>query len=354
MSSRNQRAFLHRAGFLAAWLLILCVYFAGVREYIQMRNEPGGSVFLSSVYPQEKEVQEILKQEAKSDVPEDVCFYADGGLQEISQKDGNRQTQVMIGYIKGNASVYDWQAGALTEDDPDGCIIDRSAAWELFGNEAVGGQLLVQDHVYTVRKVADWGQKMLLLGADQKTAGELAYNRIFIRKRSNTTMQNLVSGFLTKYSLQGTIVSSDLPRRAGFAALLLFPGIIFCSLWTEVRMEKRKYTIKESGYWIWNILYFAMASFVIWLFVTYASWPEDWIPPQWSDFTFWQKKIASFSSDFKLYFALPKSAVQTRQLIFGGKTICCGVLSGFLYLLMKAFSLALQCKNNVEFEQKKS
>ena len=143
------------------WLLILCVYFAGVHEYIQMRNEPGISVFLSSVYPQEKEVQEILKQEEKSDLPEDVCFYADGGLQEISQKDGNRQTEALVGYVRGNPSVYDWQAGGLTEDDPDGCIIDRTAAWELFGNEAVGGQLLVQDHVYTVRKVADWDQKIL-------------------------------------------------------------------------------------------------------------------------------------------------------------------------------------------------
>ena len=349
MSGNSQKDFIHRAGFLAVWLLILCVYFAGVREYIQMRNEPGISVFLSSVYPQEKEVQEILKQEEKSDLPEDVCFYSDGGLQEISQKDGNRQTEVLVGYIKGNSAVYDWQAGGMTKEDPDGCIIDRTAAWELFGNEAAGGQILVQDHIYTVRKVADWGQKILLLGAAQKGEKELSYSRIFIRKRNNKTVQNMVSGFLTKYNLQGTIVSSNLPRIAGFTALLLFPGLVFCCLWREVCREKRKYTIKEAGYWIWNILYFAIAGFVIWLFVTRASWPEDWIPPQWSDFTFWQKKITSFSSDFRLYLALPKSAVQTRQLLLGGKTICCGVLSCFIYLLMKVYGGRSNDKNPVDF-----
>lgn len=73
-----------------------------------------------------------------------------------------------MGYIKGNSAVYDWQAGRMTEEDPGGCVIDRTAAWELFGNEAAGGQILVQDHVYTVRKVADWGQKILLLGAAQR------------------------------------------------------------------------------------------------------------------------------------------------------------------------------------------
>ena len=96
----------------------------------------------------------------------------------------------------------------------------------------------------------------------------------------------------------------------------------------------------------------AMAGFIVWLCITYVSWPEDWIPPQWSDFAFWQKKIASFSSDFKLYLALPKSAIQTRQLILGGKTICCGLLSAFLYLLMKICYAATERKNNVDFEQK--
>lgn len=108
-----------------------------------------------------------------------------------------------MGYIKGNSAVYDWQAGRMTEEDPGGCVIDRTAAWELFGNEAAGGQILVQDHVYTVRKVADWVQKILLLGAAQKGEKELSYSRIFIRKRNNKTVQNMVSGFLTKYNLQG-------------------------------------------------------------------------------------------------------------------------------------------------------
>lgn len=94
---------------------------------------------------------------------------------------------------------------------------------------------------------------------------------------------------------------------------------------------------------------FAMAGFVIWLFVTCASWPEGWIPPQWSDFTFWQKKLTSFSSDFRLYLAFPKSAVQTRQLLLGGKTICCGVLSCFIYLLMKVYGDRSNDKNPVDF-----
>ena len=51
-------------------------------------------------------------------------FYADAGLREISAKEGNRQAQAMTVYLKGNPAGYDWQAAALTEGDPDGCVID--------------------------------------------------------------------------------------------------------------------------------------------------------------------------------------------------------------------------------------
>ena len=82
-----------------------------------------------------------------------------------SAKEGNRQAQAMTVYLKGNPAGYDWQAAALTEGDPDGCVIDGTTAWELFGNKVPGGQILFQGRTYTVRKVADWGQKILVFGA---------------------------------------------------------------------------------------------------------------------------------------------------------------------------------------------
>ena len=59
----------------------------------------------------------------------------------------------MTVYLKGNPAGYDWQAAALTEGDPDGCVIDGTTAWELFGNKVPGGQILFQGRTYTVRKL---------------------------------------------------------------------------------------------------------------------------------------------------------------------------------------------------------
>ena len=201
MSVRSQSAFLRKDGTLTVWLIIFCIYFLGVYNYVQIRNDTAVSVFLSAAYPDRKGAENILKQERKSEKPYDVCFYADAGLREISAKEGNRQAQAMTVYLKGNPAGYDWQAAALTEGDPDGCVIDGTTAWELFGNKVPGGQILFQGRTYTVRKVADWGQKILVFGAASAddTETELFYNRLFIRRRNGETEESTVNGFLMNY-----------------------------------------------------------------------------------------------------------------------------------------------------------
>ena len=339
MSARSQSAFLRKAGTLAVWLIIFCIYFLGIYNYVQIRNETAVSVFLSAAYPDRKEAESILRQEAKSDIPYDVCFYADAGLREISTKEGNRQTQAVTVYLKGNPSGYDWQAAALAEGDPDGCVIDSTTAWELFGNEISGGQILFQGHTYTVRKVADWDQKILVFGAASADEAdtELFYNRLFIRRRNGETAESTVNGFLMKYGLQGTVVSSTLPKNTGLAALLLLPAVLFGSLWSEVGKEKRNYTVKDAEYWFCNLLYSVMAGTVVWLLFTHLSWPESWIPSQWSDFGFWKEKVDQALAEFKLYLMLPKTVFQTEVMILGGKTVCAGGGSCFLYLLWKVY-----------------
>jgi hypothetical protein len=42
-------------------------------------------------------------------------------------------------------------------------------------------------------------------------------------------------------------------------------------------------------------------------------------------------------AEFKLYLMLPKTVSQTEGMILGGKTVCAGGGSCFLYLLWKVF-----------------
>ena len=65
MSVRSQSAFLRKAGTLTVWLIIFCIYFLGVYNYVQIRNDTAVSVFLSAAYPDRKGAENILKQVIK-------------------------------------------------------------------------------------------------------------------------------------------------------------------------------------------------------------------------------------------------------------------------------------------------
>lgn len=75
----------------------------------------------------------------------------------------------------------------------------------------------------------------------------------------------------------------------------------------------------------------------IWLLFTHLTWPEGWIPSRWSDFGFWKEKVDQAVAEFKLYLMLPKTVSQTEGMILGGKTVCAGGGSCFLYLLWKVY-----------------
>ena len=207
---------------------------------MQIRNDTAVSVFLSAAYPDRKGAENILKQERKSEKPYDVCFYADAGLREISAKEGNRQAQAMTVYLKGNPAGYDWQAAALTEGDPDGCVIDGTTAWELFGNKVPGGQILFQGRTYTVRKVADWGQKILVFGAASAddTETELFYNRLFIRRRmEENRKKDTVNGFLMKIRTSGNCGILDFTEKCRTGGITAASG---GSFWQSVDGNKQR------------------------------------------------------------------------------------------------------------------
>ena len=95
--------------------------------------------------------------------------------------------------------------------------------------------------------------------------------------------------------------------------------------------------MKDAEYWFCNLLYSVMAGTVVWLLFTHLTWPEGWIPSRWSDFGFWKEKVDQAVAEFKLYLMLPKTVSQTEGMILGGKTVCAGGGSCFLYLLWKVY-----------------
>lgn len=335
MTGRRQTAFLYYGRCLIIWLLIAITYLCGLKAYLGTERNTAVNIFLSSAYPDQARVEEIITAEQEKEFPSDVCFYWDGGIRNALQKEYGRQSQVLVVGLLGRTGLYDWKASGLAENDKQGCLIDRKTAVALFGSAmAEGGEIRLGKDTYQVRKVLPWKQSVMVIRPKDK---ESVYTRAFVRPKTGETAQSAAERFLMSYGLSGSIVDGEILNAAALIFLILFPGVLMVELFVSAFRESRKYKEHQKEYWFWSGACVLVVALIVFLIVRYVRIPVDWIPGKWSDFQFWPDKIAQESAKFKLYLMLPKTVTQAEQMVAGFKAMLWPLISLILYLISKSF-----------------
>lgn len=335
MTGRRQAALIYYGRCLIIWLLIAITYLCGLKAYLGTEKNAAVNIFLSSVYPNQGRVEEIITSEQERETPADVCFYWDGGIRKVVQQEYSRQSQVLVVGLLGKAGLYDWKAAGLAEDDRSGCLIDRSTAVSLFGSAmAEGGEITLGGDTYQVRKVLPWKQSVMVIRPKDK---ETVYTRAFVRPKPGETEQSAAEKLLMSYGLSGSIVDGDIVNAAALIVLILFPGTMAVELFLSAFRERKKYREQHKEYWFWTGACALIGVLAVFFVVRYVRIPVDWIPGKWSDFQFWPDKIAQESAKLKLYLMLPKTVTQAEQMIAGIKAMAWPLVSLFIYMASKGF-----------------
>lgn len=308
-------------------ILTLIFYGESLLAYADMQREPSISIFLTSSYPDQIQAEEILEMVQKTEEDISACFYWDGGITTLSDTEYGRSSQALLGGLYGNALLYDRRLSGFSQTDKRGCVIDEKTAAELFGTrKAEGYRLSIQGKEYQVRRVLPWKQQMILIRPDQE---ENICTRLFLEETEGSR-EAAARQFLLSYGLSGTIAQDSFLKAVSLGAMLLFPAGLSCFLFWQAVTERRKYTAGKAGFWIWTgalILLMAAAAFFLW---NKVEIPRDWIPGQWSDFSFWQEKFQTEWESAKLYLMLPKTVVQTENILLCLQSVLLSLSSFFL------------------------
>lgn len=335
MTGRRQAALIYYGRCLIIWLLIAITYLCGLKAYLGTEKSAAVNIFLSSIYPNQERVEEIIASEQGKEFPGDVCFYWDGGIRKAAQQEYGRQSQVLVVGLLGKTGLYDWKASGLAEDDRSGCLIDKSTAVSLFGSAmAEGGEIMLGEDTYQVRKVLPWKQSVMVIRPKEK---DTVYTRAFVRQKPGETERNAAERLLMSYGLSGSIVDGDVVNAAGLLILILFPGTMAVELYLSAFRERKKYQRNHKEYWLWTGACALIAVLAVFFVVRYVRIPVDWIPGKWSDFQFWPDKISQESAKLKLYLMLPKTVAQTEQMLAGIKTMAWPLVSLIIYMASKGF-----------------
>lgn len=313
-------------------LLVLIFYGESLLAWTKMQEEPSVSVFLAGSYPDQKQMKDILETAEKAEKKISACFYWEGGLVSLSDGQYGRTSQALLGGLYGNALLYDSRLNGFSEKDKEGCVIDRKTSMELFGTEqAEGRTLLLQGEEYLVRKVLPWKQQVILIRPDQE---ENTGTRLFLEKGEGSR-EDAVRQFLMSYGLSGTMAPGDFLRILSSGGLLLFPAEVFLCLLINAGKERQKYSLREAGFWMWTAAAVFIAGLMLWLLWDKTEIPRDWIPGQWSDFSFWQEKIQTAWESVKLYLMLPKTVLQTENILLCFQSILFAFAAFFLSFFWK-------------------
>lgn len=335
----KKRQGLGAAGKILLILAAALCYFAAVKTYFSMEKNEVATVYLSASYPGRDAVQAILENCQEDGEITDVCFYWDGGVQTVENPGYVRQAQVQVTGLTGDASLYDWRGASLGDEDREGCVIDRETALELFGTEnCVGNTLTLGEESYTVRRVTDWGQHVLLI---HPTDRECVYSRVFIRPQKGETKENAASRFLMGYGLSGSLVDDDWLDQTALASLALFPAAALLGFWRFAE-EKRKGGAKRTlGYYLWLGAEVLAAAAVLFAVIKCVQIPADWIPDKWSNFRFWGEKLSQERENLGWYLMLPKTVPQAERLMQAVRCMAGGAGSVLLLLAARPWNMPL-------------
>lgn len=299
-------------------LIILALFLGGMKSAGTVLGEERETLFFTAPVPDSSRVAEILDSEKNTRNPAEVCFYSDLGLERIVQKDYGRSTEVFAAAIAGNEGVLDWRLQGFESGDGKGCAIDSRTAEKLFGSRLPGGTIIFREKEYIVRKVLPVKQQILYIRPQKGES--LTYERAFLREDSG--------GFLMRSGLSGKKVSGRFVRNISLMLLFLLPLDI------SVRITGKRKEKTGMARIACTLAGTALLAFVLWRLGTLLSIPGDWIPGQWSDFGFWQKKLQEGAENIRLFFLLPKTPIEADSLFSLGKTALF-TLAGYCFYLKK-------------------
>lgn len=312
----------------AVFVLIWVSYFGCLQAYGNIGRSSAVTIIFSDYCPNGREVSHILKNEEEEERTEEVCFYREAGFVTAVEPTYGRQTKVLLNDVQGNASLFDSRIRGFSDEDHEGCVIDQETAGDLFGSsDAVGQEIRIGNHIYQIRTVMNWKQRLVLIHSDEKA---VTYSRIFFDCQGENKA-DAVSQFLMRQGLSGMQADGSMMTAAAKMSVLILPMILFLDFFLFAGKQKKEAESK-TGQWLWNAGRMLMILLLIYYTVRYFRIPSEWLPGKWSDFSFWSRRIGEEKEKNLYFFMLSRTAKETELVFNTALAVLRGVLSAVCYI----------------------
>jgi hypothetical protein len=219
----------------------------------------------------------------------DITLYKDVGLVPVENTSLGRTVSARQLVTAGDMNqVYPGgliKGSLITSGDRKGCVISTQLAKDLFSaTEVLGETIQIDDDVYIIRGLIKCEEDVCMIQGGPDTG----YDNICVssQKMSSSAIMNALGGVVKDKET----VKSEGDLYVGLAGMLcMLPFLIL--LFAAMFGIRRWYKKKAWKLWVKDVctiaFLFLLAGAAALIFLSGFHFSADYLPPSWSDFSFW-------------------------------------------------------------------
>lgn len=241
-----------------------------------------------------KQIENAKKTESTQQI--EITAWKMEKEQEVSWKETGRQTKGTVITVYGNMArvlpFYMKYGGFTFPADTVGCVVSRGLAWNLFGaEEVVGNVVQYEGRKLQIRGVLDREESILAIYQTEKQE-TMPYVEVWTQKEPPAArLEQIESGLGisgASYEFVGSFYCSIARLLLSLPFWMIFFYLCRCFFqWCNISERA-----SVGRYWKWcriagKVVMFLGIVMGIRLSISFTG---DFIPVQWSDFSFWSGK----------------------------------------------------------------
>ena len=247
----------------------------------------------------------------------------------ITNKEFNKSKESNIIEITGNSSLL-FNSKILFMDDKNGCLIDKSLAYALFGSYDVKGlEIYIEGKSYTIRDVINNEDGIVVIQSNPEKEMELLV--LDITNKDERYIEN----FSTKYGFENNYTTNKFYKETSNLMSLILPLIIefmiIINILKLIKAQKNKLVKK-----IILIMFLFMFIYFFYLIVNVKfKINYNIIPNEWSDFDYWRKMITKYYERNRELLFIKKYSMDISLIDDMIRSIICSIIAIIVFFILK-------------------
>lgn len=292
----------------------LCSVYMCIYEYHAADQNKSYSAQQSFPVITGEDVRKIFNEDKRD---YDLVFWKEDMNRMITNPVLKKTKEVTVIQAYGNIKILFPDASYLYTGDLQGCVIDKTTAFELFGTINIDNVEIIYDNKsYYIRDTFDAKIPICIFENNSKDA---EFDTITFSKPVSTDMFNTSYGMNLKYIERDLIIEI---LRASLIILILFL-LVEISIKTGIFTKIKK---DDKGNIKYTIACVVIIGGIV-LFFYYINTTLEELPTKWSDFSFWREYSEKKKDQFDYQMRVPVKATEIQFAYFVFKFIIFYIIS---------------------------